>query len=47
MDTTLWYMIDEVDFGKNAFNHLRFPLTLPNGAKKTKPAHWGTEIRHG
>ena len=47
MDTTLWYMIAEVDFGTNAFNHLKFPLRLPNGEEKTKPAHWSTEIRQG
>jgi hypothetical protein len=46
-DTTLWYMIAEVQFGKNAFNHLKFPITLPNGEKKTKPEHWGTEVLHG
>jgi len=47
LDTTLWYMIAEVDFGRNAFDHLKFPLTLPNGETKNKPQHWGTEIIHG
>jgi hypothetical protein len=47
MDETLWDMIAEVDFGKNTFNHLKFPMTLPNGEVKTKPTHWGSEIRQG
>jgi hypothetical protein len=36
-------MIAEVDFGKNALNHLKFPMTLQNGEVKTKPTHWGTD----
>jgi hypothetical protein len=40
-------MIAEVDLGKNAFNHLKFPLKLPNREEKTKPERRGTEMYHG
>jgi hypothetical protein len=46
-DTTLWYMIAECDYGLNSFDHLKFPVTLPNGSLKEKPGHWGGEIKHG